>query len=232
VSYPELTDRVAAELTGRGPWLVGVGGPVAVGKSTVAASLAGELEARGRRVAVVATDSFLLSNAVLAERDLLYRKGFPESFDTDAIARFLSSARAGSTTITIPVYSHEIYDILEGGTAEIPAFDVLILEGVAALQAPAVDLLDVAIYVDAEEGDVRKWFVERFLQLTARASEDTSSFYRRFAGIGSDEVRALAEGTWDTINGVNLHEHIAPSRSRATIVVEKADDHSMRVLEA
>lgn len=227
-----LGDRVAAKLTGSPPHIIGIGGPVAVGKSTIAAAIGAELSERGRRVVIVATDCFLLPNAVLAERDLLYKKGFPESFDTDAIGAFVEAVRGEEPKITTPAYSHESYDIVAGAEVSLPRLDVLILEGVAALQPPALEALDVAIYVHADERDVRSWFVERFLELTARAADDASSFYRRFAEMSDDQVRALAEGTWDAINGVNLHEHIAPTRKDATIVVEKAADHSMRVVEA
>ena len=222
-----LADRVAKKLVSAPPHVVGIGGAVAVGKSTVAQALAERFAARGRRVQIVATDAFLYPNAELEERGLTLRKGFPETFDFDSMLAFISEIRSGSAQVSVPVYSHEIYDILPGERDVISSPDLVLLEGVIALQSPVVDAIDVAIYVDAEEREVRAWFVTRFLELTEAARSDAESFYRIFADMSLDEVRSIAEATWDSINGVNLREHIGPSRERATFIVSKAGDHSI-----
>jgi type I pantothenate kinase len=208
------------------PFLVGVAGPVAVGKTTIVRTLADGLESHGRRVHVLSTDAFLLSNDVLNQRGLLMRKGFPESYDDDAIRRVLGRLRAGEPA-TVSVYSHDIYDIVPGATETIGSADVIVVEGVIALQPPIADHLDLAVYIEAPEECVRDWFVERFMRLTQTATADASSFYHRFAEIPREQVRQLAAATWDGINGPNLHEHIAPSAARADVMVVKAPDHAI-----
>lgn len=222
-----LADAVIDAFGPRPPHIVAIGGAVAVGKSTIADELARELEGRRRRVAVVPTDAFLLPNAVLHERGLGLRKGFPESFNLDAVGRFIREVRSGAEAIGVPVYSHETYDIVPDQTLEIERPDVVLLEGVIALHGQVAASVDVAVYVDAEETVVRDWFVERFRHLTRSARDDRSSFYHGFSGLPDDELTALATSTWDSINGVNLREHILPSRSMAAIVVEKTADHGI-----
>ncbi len=175
--FATLADLVTGSLGPQPPHIVGIGGAVSVGKSTVAGALAVALEDRGRRVDVVATDAFLYPNAVLHERGLGLRKGFPESFDVDALLRFVERVHAGAQRIDVPVYSHAIYDIVPGETVALTRPDLVLLEGVFALQAPVVEELDAAVYVHAEEQDVRRWFVDRFRRLTAEARGDPSSFY-------------------------------------------------------
>ena len=193
----------------------------------MAAELAGHLQGIGRHVDVVATDAFLLSNVVLNERNLTLRKGFPESFDVEALLGFVAEVRRGTGGVEIPVYSHAIYDIVQGETTVLESPDLVLLEGVIALQPPVVDALDASIYVDAEETDIREWFVTRFLVMTAAAADDEGSFYRMFAAMPPEDVKSIAEGAWDGINRVNLHKHILPSRAGAMFVVEKARDHSV-----
>lgn len=225
--FAALADAVSDAFGSRAPHIVGIGGAVAVGKSTIARELAEELERRGRRVAVVATDAFLLPNAVLHERGLGLRKGFPETFDLEAVNGFIREVRSGAETIGVPVYSHETYDILPNRTLEIERPDVVLLEGVIALHESVAAAVDVALYVDADEPIVREWFVERFRRLTTAARDDPSSFYHGFSGLPEDQLTALAMSTWESINGVNLREHILPSRARAAIVVEKEADHGI-----
>jgi len=215
--------------TATSPFFVGVAGAVAVGKTTIVKALSRGLESRGRRVHVLSTDAFLLPNDVLNERGLLMRKGFPESYDEGAIRSVLGRLRCGEAA-SVSVYSHDIYDIVPGITQTITVPDVMIVEGVVALQKPTVCLLDLAVYVDAAEENVRKWFVERFIGLTETGARDSSSFYHRFSGTPSEQVQQLAEATWDAINGPNLTRHIAPSLARADIVVVKAADHSIAEL--
>lgn len=227
-TYAEVADAVVARLAERRPpHVVGIGGAVAVGKSTVAEELASALVDRGRRVRIVATDCFLLTNEILAERGLTFLKGFPESFDLDAAVRFVQSVKAGERRIEIPVYSHALYDVLPDEKVLIEGSDLVILEGVISLQAPVVRLLDAAIYVDADEELVRTWFVERFNRLVLQARSDPSSFYAPFTDLGATRVRELAEATWDSINGVNLRQHIAPSRKNADFVLTKGAEHRL-----
>jgi len=224
----ELADAVAARLADRRPpHVVGIGGPVAVGKSTIAEELAGALVDRGRRVRIVATACFLLTNEVLADRGLTFLKGFPESFDLSALTRFVQDVKERAPRIEIPVYSHALYDVMPDEKIVIEASDLVIVEGVVTLQAPVVTLLDAGIYVDADEDTVKSWFVERFVRLTERAKDDPASFYASFAELGEQRVRELAVATWDSINGVNLRQHIAPSKRHAHFVVTKAADHTI-----
>jgi type I pantothenate kinase len=217
----ELVDPLRRLLGSQRPRIIGITGAVAVGKSTIAAALSAELGAN-----VVSTDAFLLPNGVLTERNLAMRKGFPESYDADAIHRVMTALRAGES-VDLPVYSHEFYDIVEGATESIGPPGLVVIEGVVALQQPLRSFVDAAIYVDAPEDVVRGWFVDRFLRWTEAARDRPGTFYHGFSALDEDAVRSIAEMTWDGINAVNLKEHIAPSRSSADVVVEKAADHSL-----
>lgn len=208
------------------PVIVAVTGAVAVGKTTIASRIADRVAAGGATVRVISTDSFLYSNASLAERDIPnLRKGFPESYDLAALVAALSALRRGER-IDIPVYSHTIYD-LTGEHEPIDPTGILVIEGVVALQPVIRAAVDLGIYVDAEADVVRGWFVERFLRFVSDARADETSFYRMFASMDDDQVRSVAEATWDGINGVNLIEHIAPTRAAADVIVEKAPDHTV-----
>ena len=213
------------------PLLAGIAGPVAVGKTTIVGALAAEIERRGRRVQVLSTDAFLLCNEALNERGLLMRKGFPETYDHAAIRRALTTLRSG-TAARVRVYSHDVYDIVPDASDSIAPADVILVEGIVALQPPTVDHLDVRVYVEAAEAVVRAWFVERFLRLTAAATDDAQSFYRSFAALPPEQVRQVALATWESINGPNLRQHIAPSAARADIIVRKAADHTISALTA
>ena len=224
----ELVDLIR-ERTTASPSVVGIGGAVAVGKTTIVQTIARGLAAHGRAVRVLSTDAFLLPNAVLNERGLSMRKGFPESYDTPAMRAALHRLRAGETTL-VPVYSHDAYDIVADASESIEPADVILVEGIVALQPPTVECLDLAVYVDAAEACVREWFVERFARLTAAAATDATSFYRPFAETPPEQLRQLACATWDGINAPNLRQHIAPSAARADIIVRKAADHSIAEL--
>jgi type I pantothenate kinase len=225
--YAALADEVSSRAAPGRPVLVGIAGAVGVGKTTTAALLRDLLAGRGRSVEVLTTDDVLLPNAELERLGLTMQKGFPGTFDDDALEAALGSLRAG-VPVELPVYSHETYDRVPGARRTVEAAEVVLVEGVNALQPPAVDLLDVAVYVDASEEDVEAWFVERFLALCAAATEDETSFYRGFAAMPVDQQRTVAEWTWREINLVNLREHIAPSRARATVVLTKSRDHSLQ----
>lgn len=223
-----LVDLVRERATSA-PFLVGVAGPVAVGKTTIVRALAAGLEAPGRRVRVVSTDSFLLANDALHLRGLVMRKGFPESYDAEAVRAALGALRAG-TPARVRVYSHDVYDIVPDASETLAPAELILIEGIVALQAPAREYLDQAIYVDAAEDAVRGWFVERFLRLTSAASTQPASFYHPFAQLPTEQVQQIAVATWDTINAPNLHEYIAPSAAGADVVVHKAADHSITAL--
>jgi type I pantothenate kinase len=220
--------QLAHEITSSSarPAVVGISGAVAVGKTTVATQIADRIAASGTTVQVISTDAFLFPNAVLAERDLVMRKGFPESYDFGAMVSAIAAVRRGER-IEIPVYSHATYDLVPDVREPVGAVDVLIVEGVVALQPPVRDVLDVAVYVEAPEEVVRGWFVERFLRFTADARSDPASFYHGMSALDEAQVRAIADATWDGINAVNLHEHIAPSGATADVVVAKGAGHAV-----
>ena len=210
---------------GRRPALVGIAGPVAVGKSTLAAALAEALAPA--RVEVVATDGFLLPNADLAARGLLAQKGFPASYDVEALGRFVDDLRSGRPA-SVPVYSHATYDRVPGEVTVVEDVDVVIIEGVNALQPELAAALDVAIYLDADERLVRSWYVARFLEQIVLAETDESSFYRGFTGLDEAGRRSLAEQVWEGVNLMNLVEHIEPTRANAHVVAVKGEGHRLR----
>jgi len=214
------------------PFLIALGGSVAVGKST-AARLVVRLLASLRpewRVELVTTDGFLLPNAPLIERGILARKGFPESYDRRALLRFVADLKSGAEEVRAPVYSHLRYDIMEGETQVVRAPDVLMLEGVNVLQRGSgrvyvSDFVDFALYLDAEEADVERWYRERFLALRNGAFQRPESYFHRYAELSDAEAIAVAEGIWERTNGPNLRENISPTRPRADLILEKGPDH-------
>ena len=202
-----------------------IAGPVAVGKSTLAASLAEALATL--RVAVVATDGFLLPNAELAAQGLLAHKGFPASYDAAAMVAFVADLRAGRPA-SVPVYSHATYDRVAGEVTHVADVDVVIIEGVNALQPELASAVDLALYLHAEEPLVRSWYVERFLEQIVAAESDETSFYRGFVGLDHEARRALAAQVWEGVNLVNLVEHIEPTRANADVVLVKGEGHRFR----
>jgi type I pantothenate kinase len=210
------------------PTIVGIAGAVASGKTTFATEIGVALGERGLRFDIVSTDGFLLPNHELAKRGLLGHKGFPESYDTEALRGTLDALRDDRAVVHVPVYSHESYDVVPGSGRVIGHVDVVVLEGVNAIGA-ARDRLDVAVFVEADEIDLERWYVARFLHLVAIARGDRSSFYASMVDLGPADVERIARSTWRSINLVNLREHIGPTRALADIVVVKGPDH--RVVE-
>ena len=232
-----VTDRFLGKTVARNPYILGVAGSVAVGKSTTARVLRALL-ARWPdhpRVDLVTTDGFLHPNRVLEERGLMSRKGFPESYDRRRLMRFVADLKAGAAEVTAPVYSHLIYDILPGEQQVIQQPDLLILEGLNVLEKadarPAEtamfvsDYFDFSIYVDAPEDHIKDWFLRRFERLRETAFRDPKSFFRKYAHLSAAEAAAFAGKVWDEINGANLRENILPTRDRAHLILEKAADH-------
>lgn len=220
----ELVDRIDALRSTRRPVVVAISGAVASGKSTLAASLANEIPPT---VDVVATDGFLLPNAVLDERGLAWHKGFPETFDVDALTSFLDAARSGSDDLSVPVYSHEIYDVVPDDRRPVGAVDVLIVEGVNVLQPPFADRFDLRVYIDVAEDLLFTWFMARIHELVDAARKGAPGFYASWAPLSDDEVRAIATSGWEQINAVNLREHIAPSKANADVVITKGPGHAV-----
>ena len=220
------------------PFIIGVAGSVAVGKSTTARVLQALL-ARWEntpRVDLVTTDGFLLPNAVLTREGLMERKGFPESYDLPALLRFLSDVKAGRNPVRAPVYSHLTYDVQPNTWIEIDRPDILIVEGLNVLQTgrppkdgkaiPYVsDFFDFSIYLDADESILRTWYVDRFLTLRETAFKDPASYFHRYAQLSDKEAVATATAIWERINLVNLHENILPTRQRAHLILTKGDSH-------
>ncbi len=226
----ELSQRLEHLVRQRGALVAGLTGSVASGKTTLARNLADLLD-HELRVETVSTDGFLFPNSVLAERGLTLRKGFPESYDTEAIGGALRNLRAGAAEF--PAYSHVTYDVDPALARTIRQPDIFILEGLGfqPLSPPPRDTSepDVLIYLDADEADLLAWFLERFVRLWNAAREDSSSFYANFLHMSEPELMAFAESVWERINLPNLRENIAPLRHNADIVLFKARDHSIKV---
>lgn len=223
----------------RVPYIIGVAGSVAVGKSTTARLLR-ELLARwpnSPRVDLIPTDGFLLPNATLERRGLMRRKGFPESYDARRLLAFVADLKAGRDDVKSPVYSHESYDILPDTFITLGAPDIVIIEGLNVLQtrtdpdAPQIfisDYFDFSIYVDADAGDLERWYLERFLTLQRTAFRDPKAYFHRYAHLSEPEARTVGAGIWAEINAPNLRDNILPTRERADLILEKGSDHSVR----
>ena len=227
---------------GQVPFMIGIAGSVAVGKSTTARLLQALLSRwpGHPRVDLVTTDGFLYPNRVLEERGAMSRKGFPESYDLRALVRFVSDVKSGRQEVRAPVYSHLSYDIVPGAWQTVRSPDIVILEGLNILQPGSLpdsrqrvfvsDFLDFSIFVDAEESVVRGWYVERFLKLRDTAFQDARSYFHRYADLTDSQAEATAGRIWREINLLNLRENIAPTRDRAQLILRKGDHHRVREL--
>jgi pantothenate kinase len=216
------------------PFMIGISGSVAVGKSTTSRLLQILLSRTfsGSTVELVTTDGFLYPNATLIEQNILNRKGFPESYDMELLLDFLNQLKNGQS-YQIPVYSHEIYDIVPDQKQTIQAADFIIVEGINVFQNPQndrlymTDFFDFSIYVDAEVANIESWYIDRFKKLLDRAKDDPSNYYHRFTKQPEEEVLAFAHQVWESINLLNLKDYIEPTRNRAELILHKSANHEI-----
>ncbi len=244
----KATDTFLGSLPQPAPYVIGIAGSVAVGKSTFARILRALLSRwpAHPRVDLVTTDGFLLPNRELERRGLLDRKGFPESYDVRRLVEFMADIKNSRGAVHAPVYSHQAYDIVPGEFQVVDRPDIVIVEGLNVLQTGEMragaerprdgvrprmfvsDFFDFSIYIDADEANIERWYVERFLTFRETVFRDTRSYFHRYSSLSDEEAIETARGIWRTINGVNLRENIGPTRERARLVLEKAADHSIQ----
>jgi type I pantothenate kinase len=239
----KATQRFLGTNDAKVPFIIGIGGSVAVGKSTTARVLRQLLQRwpSAPKVDLVTTDGFLFPNAVLRAEGRMERKGFPESYDVATLLAFLTDIKAGKPRVSAPVYSHLTYDIVEGETIAVDRPDILILEGLNVLQprdlpkdgkaVPFVsDFFDFSIFLDADEDSLRSWYIERFMRLKETRFRDPQSYFHSYASLSDAEAERIAAGLWERINLVNLRENILPTRPRADLILSKNPDHAIKTV--
>lgn len=233
------SDTFLGQLPAKVPYVIGIAGSVAVGKSTTARVLQTLLDRwpDHPKVDLITTDGFLHPNSILQERNLMARKGFPESYDRRRLLQFMSDIKSGAPSVEAPVYSHLTYDIQPGEVVTVRQPDIVIVEGLNVLQTGipdgenplfVSDFFDFSIYVDADVADIRRWYVERFFTLRETAFKNPDSFFHRFSTLSDDEATETAIGIWTSINERNLIDNILPTRERADLVLRKGSDHRIR----
>ncbi|WP_158811945.1 type I pantothenate kinase [Beijerinckia sp. L45] len=240
----KATQRFLGAEDGKVPYIIGVAGSVAAGKSTLARVMQALLARwpNTPRVELVTTDGFLFPNAVLESEGLMAKKGFPESYDGAALLRFLSDVKAGRRAVAAPVYSHLTYDIVPGDTVVVDRPDILIVEGLNVLlpnrrakdgrtSAFVSDFFDFSIYLDADDDDLERWYVARFMRLRETSFRDPRSYFKKYAEFSDDEAEATARKIWREINLANLHENVLPTRQRANLVLTKGASHRIEEVE-
>ncbi|MDN5371223.1 MAG: type pantothenate kinase [Carnobacterium sp.] len=215
------------------PYIIGIAGSVAVGKSTTARLLQTMLSRvyKEKSVELITTDGFLYPNKTLVEKNIMNRKGFPESYDMQQLISFLGDVKNGKSSVVSPVYSHEFYDIIEGEKHVLEQPDILIVEGINVLQLPAnqqiyiSDFFDFSIFVDAEAALIEKWYLERFGLLLSTAFKQPGNYYSSYAEGDREAAFEMARGVWKTVNLENLKEFILPTKNRAELIIHKTDNH-------
>jgi type I pantothenate kinase len=230
-----VTETFLGSLPAKTPYVIGIAGSVAAGKSTTARILQAVLTRwpSHPRVDLITTDGFLFPNEVLVSRGLMERKGFPESYDLRRLVSFVAELKSGRSPLAAPVYSHLLYDVVPGAEQTVVSPDIVIIEGLNVLQsgpgAPLFisDFFDFSIYVDAAIEDLRDWYVERFLRLRDTVFTDPISYFHRFASLSGGQARRTARRIWEEINERNLVENILPTRDRASLILAKGNRHSV-----